>query len=155
MSNTPENTEQLQANKGQFAKGQSGNPRGKPKGSRNKITLAVQALLEGEAEAISRKAIELAKEGDMTAIKLVLERILPPRKDAPVTFELERTTSMEAIAHAMNRILQATSEGSLTPDEARKIAALIEQQRKNIQSATLEQKLDALQALLLTNKQRG
>jgi Family of unknown function (DUF5681) len=44
-----------------FEPGQSGNPAGKPKGTRNKTTLAVEALLDGEAETLTRKAIELAK----------------------------------------------------------------------------------------------
>jgi hypothetical protein len=51
-------------------------------------TLAVEALLDGEAETITRKAIELAKEGDLTALRLCLDRIAPPRKDRPVLFEL-------------------------------------------------------------------
>src|SRR4029077_7685570 len=41
--------------------GQSGNPSGRPKGSRNRTTLAAEALLDGEAEQLTRKAIELAK----------------------------------------------------------------------------------------------
>ena len=57
-----------------FEKGQSGNLNGRPKGTRNKTTLAMEALLDGEAEAITRKAIEKAKEGDMVAIRLCLER---------------------------------------------------------------------------------
>ena len=55
-----------------FQKGHSCNPNGKPKGARNKATLAAEALLDGEAEAITRKAIEKAKEGDMAAIRLCL-----------------------------------------------------------------------------------
>ena len=59
----------------QFESGQSGNP----KGARNKATLAAEALLDGKAEAITRKAIDLAKAGDLTAIRLCLERIIPAR----------------------------------------------------------------------------
>ncbi|MEM1152189.1 MAG: DUF5681 domain-containing protein [Pseudomonadota bacterium] len=68
----------------QFKKGQSGNPAGKPKGTRHRATRAVEALMEGEADAITRKAIDAALAGDMTAIKLCLDRIAPPRKGAPV-----------------------------------------------------------------------
>src|SRR3978361_2276837 len=63
-----------------FAKGQSGNPAGKPAGTRNATTLAVEQLLHGEAEAITRKAIEMAKEGDTIALRLVLERVAPVRR---------------------------------------------------------------------------
>jgi len=95
----------------QFESGQSGNPSGRPKGSRNKATLAVQALLEGEGEAITRKAIESAKEGDMTAIRLVLERLLPPRKDAPVSFELPAIESAEDLPTAIAALIEAVSQG--------------------------------------------
>jgi Family of unknown function (DUF5681) len=60
-----------------FEPGQSGNPAGKAKGTRNKVTLAIEALLDGEAEALTRKAIELAKAGDMAALRLCLDRIVP------------------------------------------------------------------------------
>ena len=61
-----------------FRKGQSGNPSGRPRGARNKTTRAVEALLDGEAEALTRKAIERALEGDTTALCLCLDRLLPP-----------------------------------------------------------------------------
>ncbi len=85
-----------------FVKGQSGNPKGKPKGVRNRLTLAAEALLDGEAETITRKAVELAKGGDMTAIRLCLERILPPRKDQPVTVDLPSVADVKDLpaAHA-------------------------------------------------------
>src|SRR4051794_24922955 len=58
-----------------FQKGQSGNPHGKPKGTRHRVTVAAETLLEGEAEAITRKAIELAKQGDGPALRLCMDRI--------------------------------------------------------------------------------
>ncbi|WP_342148162.1 DUF5681 domain-containing protein [Methylorubrum sp. SB2] len=45
---------------GRFEAGRSGNPNGRPKGARNKATIVVESLLEGEAEALTRRAIELA-----------------------------------------------------------------------------------------------
>jgi hypothetical protein len=69
-----------------FHTGQSGNPNGRPKGARNKATLAAEALLDGEAEAITRKAIEL----DITAIRLCLERIIPARRDRVAAFTLPK-----------------------------------------------------------------
>jgi hypothetical protein len=66
-----------------FEPGKSGNPAGKLKGTRNKTTLAVEALFDGESETITRKAIELAKDGDLAALRLCLDRIAPPRKCVP------------------------------------------------------------------------
>src|SRR5215831_10714490 len=73
---------------GGFQKGQSGNPRGRPAGSRNSATLACEALLEGQAEALTQKAVEMALAGDTVALRLCIERICPIRKDRPVTFPL-------------------------------------------------------------------
>src|SRR6516164_1545105 len=72
----------------QFQKGQSGNPAGRPRGSRNKTTVVMQDLLEGEAEAIARKAIEMAKDGDMAAIRVCMDRLASIRRKDPVAFEL-------------------------------------------------------------------
>src|SRR3954464_4467798 len=78
-----------------FQVGQSGNPKGRPKGSRNKTTLLVEALLEGEADTIVRKLIEKAKDGDSTALRLCLNRLLPPRRDRPIVFDLAEIKNPE------------------------------------------------------------
>ena len=67
-----------------FQKGQSGNPKGRPKGARNKATLAMETLLNGEAATLTRKTVEMALAGDTTALRLCLDRIMPPRKDRAV-----------------------------------------------------------------------
>ena len=126
--------------------GQSGNPKGKPKGARHKATLAALELLDGEAEALSRKAVELALAGDTTALRLCLERIAPPRKDAPVAFELpEMHTASDALA-AINAIVQAVANGELTPGEASGLAGLVEAFRKTAEFEDLEKRIAALEA---------
>ena len=76
-----------------FEKGMSGNPSGRPRGSRNATTLALEALLDGQAQALTQKAIDFALSGDMPALRLCLDRILPPRKDRPVSFTLPEINS--------------------------------------------------------------
>ena len=76
-----------------FKPGRSGNPSGKPRGTRNKTTLAIEVLLDGEAQAITRKAIEMAKAGDGTAMRLVMERLIAPRRDRAVPFALAKVQS--------------------------------------------------------------
>jgi Family of unknown function (DUF5681) len=73
-----------------FEKEQSGNHAGRPPGTRHKVSLAAEALLDGKSEALTRKAIDLALAGDTTALRLCLERILPPRKSRKVALELPR-----------------------------------------------------------------
>ena len=84
-----------------FKPGKSGNPSGKPKGARNKTTVAMEKLLDDDAATITSKAIELAKNGELTALRLCLERIIPPRKDRPVNFDMpEIKTPSDALLAA-------------------------------------------------------
>ena len=84
---SPDNTDEKQRGR-PFEKGTSGNPSGRPRGSRNATTLALEVLLDGQAQALTQKAIDLALTGDIPALRLCLDRILPPRKDRPVSFTL-------------------------------------------------------------------
>jgi hypothetical protein len=77
----------------QYEKGQSGNPAGRPPGSRNKATLLAESIFEGEAENIIRMAIDKAREGDVTAIRLCLERVFPRLRDRATVFDLPRSTA--------------------------------------------------------------
>jgi hypothetical protein len=121
-----ENTERKQRGR-PFAPGQSGNPKGRPKGARNRATVAAEALLEGEAEALTRKAIDMALGGDVTALKLCLERLVPPRKDRTIAFEMPRP---EDATQAFAALLAAIAEGRITIGEASAVAGLIETQRR-------------------------
>ena len=89
---------------GRFRPGVSGNPRGRPVGSRNHATLAAAALLEGEAEAITRKAVELALAGDPVALRLCMERILPPMRERPRP-AIEADGPRDALAQLSQRVL--------------------------------------------------
>src|ERR1700716_2949183 len=93
---------------------QPGNP-GRPKGARNKATVAAELLLDGDAEAITSKAIELAKEGDMAAIRICMDRFCPPRKDRPISFELPKLERVADASAAMAAIVSAVASGELTP----------------------------------------
>ena len=109
-----ENTAKQQRGK-PFQPGQSGNPAGRPKGSLNRTTLATQTLLGGELESITRKVVEMAKEGDIAAIKIILEHLLPPHKGRLVYFELPEIHKPADILEAQKAVVQAVANGSLTP----------------------------------------
>src|SRR6516225_5231757 len=102
-----------QANPGHFRSGQSGNPAGRPKGARNRSTIAAESLLEGEAEALTRKAIQLALAGDVTALRLCIERLVPPRKDRPISLELPPITSAADASNAVAAVLGAVADGRI------------------------------------------
>jgi hypothetical protein len=67
-----------------FQKGISGNPKGRPKGARNKTTTMAEALLEGQAEALVQKVVSMALKGNTTAMRLCLERLIPPKREPTV-----------------------------------------------------------------------
>lgn len=126
---------------GRFSSGNAGRPRG----SKNKSTRAIDALLEGEAEQLGRKAIDLALGGDIAALKLCLERICPARKDSPVSFDLPRMQSASDAAKAMRSLLRSVSKGELTPLDAGRIAPIIENFRKAVETEDLERRIIALE----------
>ena len=128
-----------------FKPGQSGNPAGRRPGSRNRATLAAEALLEGEAEELTRKAIELAKGGDTTALKMCLDRIAPARKDAPVTLDLPALTGPEAALAGVARAIEAAAAGEVTPSEAGALVALLESYRRAYETNEIEKRLAALE----------
>jgi Family of unknown function (DUF5681) len=140
---TPDKTENQHA--GRFQPGQSGNPDGRPKGSRNKTTIAVQELLDGEAEALTRKAIELAKAGDLTALRICLDRIVPPRKDRPVAFKLPKLESASDAVSAAAAIVQAVATGELTPSEASELGRLVEAFTRAVEMYEFEERLAHLE----------
>ena len=88
---------------------------GRPKGSRNKATIAIEGLLEGQAEALTQTAISKALEGDSIALRLCMDRIAPPMKDKPVVFPLPRMHGAMDASEAAGSVLSAVSEGTLTP----------------------------------------
>ena len=128
-----------------FKKGKSGNPKGKRPGTRNKATLAAQAILDGEAEALTRKAIELAKEGDMQALRLCLDRLLPPRKDRPITLDVPGIESASGLQDASVALMRAVVAGEITPGEGQAVSAILEGNRKLVELADIERRVAALE----------
>ena len=135
-----------------FVKGRSGNPTGRRYGSRNKKTLTAAVLLDGEAEALTRKAVELALAGDPTALRLCIERILPPCRERPVRFTLPPIESSEDISAAMNAVTAALARGIITPGEAERIANVVDTLARAITTTKRrESAVDPLQILGLSN----
>jgi hypothetical protein len=131
-----------------FRKGRSGNPAGRQPGSRNHATIAAELLLEGEAELLTRRAIELALEGDRMALGLCLERIVPRRKSRAVIFDLPPIDCAEDLGKAIGSVLQEAASGHLFLDEAAALIGMIEARRKVLETIDLEVRLQALEAEL-------
>jgi len=127
---------------GHFSAGNSGRPRG----SRNKATLAIEGLLEGQAEALTQTAIKKALEGDSIALRLCMDRIAPPPKDAVVKFSMPTMSNALDAAEAAGSVLRAVSEGELTPTEATRVMDLIDSYRRTLELTEIEERLLALEA---------
>jgi Family of unknown function (DUF5681) len=128
-----------------FEKGRSGNPAGRRAGSSNKKTLAAAALLDGESEALTRRAVELAMSGDPTALRLCVERILPPCRERAVNFALPPIEGPADIAAAMKAVTAALASGVITPGEAGRIALVVDTFVQAIETRDFEERLATLE----------
>ena len=103
--------------------------------------------MDGEAEEITRKVIEAAKAGDLTAARLVLERLVPAMKERPVMVELpEDVKSPEGISAATEAIFRAVCSGEILPGEAQSLSSVLEVRRKALETEELAQRIAALEA---------
>jgi uncharacterized protein DUF5681 len=119
--------------------------RGRPRGSRNKTTVGLQEMLSQHGEALVKKCVLNALNGDKTALRTCMDRLLPVRKQSPVQFHLPPIETAAELARAQARMLKALSRGQLTPDEAESINNLLESRRRVLETEQLERRLTALE----------
>lgn len=126
--------------------GESGNPRGKPKGAINKTTRLALELFEGGIKNIAEVVIKQAQDGDLTAARLVLDKLVPNARERAVELPgLPSTESPAGVAEAQAAILQAVASGDLTPGEAATLSGIVENRRKAIETLELEQRIKAIE----------
>lgn len=130
-----------------FKPGQSGNLKGKPAGTRSKATQLLMALMEGDAENITKAVIDAAKGGDLMAAKIILDRLIPPAKERPVNVALPDTSTSAGVSAAQSAILQAVAGGDLMPGEAATLSAIVESKRRAIETQELSDRIAALEAI--------
>lgn len=133
---------------GKFKKGQSGNPKGKSKGTKNKATLIAQKLLEGDLENICRHLIQEALSGNIQAIKMVLDRILPSRRDCPIVIDLPVLQTTKDALHAMSLISKSVAVGDISPSEGEALSRIIDGYVKAVETHDFENRLSTLEARL-------
>src|ERR1700690_2958968 len=146
---TADNTARKQRRGRPFSKGASGNPQGRPAGARNKALLAMEALLDGEAEAITRVAVDKAKEGDTTALRLCLERILPPRKDRPVSFSLPQLGTVTDAPAATAAIVAAVAAADITVADGSELARLVDTYVRAVEASDFDKRLRAIEEKMI------
>ncbi len=132
-----------------FQAGQSGNPAGRPRGSRNKRTVLLENILHGEGESIMRKLTELANGGELRAIRMCVDRLLPASKAESVACDVPSMKNpMDAVA-ALSGVFDAVRVGDLTPAEADKVAKLVHTWMNTLGNVTFDRRLRQIE------KQKG
>jgi len=131
-----------------FQPGQSGNPAGRPRGSRNKKTIALEAMVDGEAEAVMQKMITLAKLGDDVAMRLCVERMMAPRRERPVPLQLPRIETDADARRASADVMEALADGEVTPREAEALLRTIAGAAVILQSSEIAARLRFLEERL-------
>ncbi len=130
---------------GRFRKGVSGNPAGKPKGTKHKATMLAEQLAAGDAEEIMQVVIAKAKAGDMGALKLILPRLWPAPRTPAIKIALPDTSTAKGLAEAVDRIIAGVAEGSLSPEQARDLSSLITARRAILETVVLAERIEALE----------
>jgi len=144
MTGNAENTAVKQRGR-PFQKGQSGNPAGKPKGARHRSTLLAEQLMETDAEEVVHAVLDAAKGGDMTAARLVLERISPVRKGRKISVDLPPLVTVSDVAAALGTVIASVAAGDLTPEEGAAMANLVELKGRSIEATEIENRLSSLE----------
>ena len=130
---------------GRFRKGRSGNPAGRRPGTRNKATETAELLLEGEAEALTRKAIELALAGDGMALRLCLDRVIPRRGRKVRLDDVPPVSGTADLGPTMAAITTAATGGAITPGEAAELARVVEIYVRAVEASDFERRLRQLE----------
>ena len=120
--------------------------RGRPAGSRNKVTVAIETLMGKFGEQVAARVIKRASDGDMTAARLVLERIAPPRRGRPVHLKLPDIGDAAGLMAAHAAVLRAVATGKLTPEEAEPFSAMLGAHLKAIETTDIDRRLRELES---------
>jgi hypothetical protein len=127
-----------------FQPGQSGNPAGRPPGSRNKATMMAEQLIDSEAQALARAAVDLAKDGDVIALRLCMDRLLAPRRQRTVEFALPPLKTAADAVSALSAIAAAVGAGELTAGEAAELTAVVNAFVQTLNLAVVEAQIDEM-----------
>ena len=143
------NTLQMQRRRGPgrpFVKGQSGNPMGKRPGTRNRATIIAEEMLDSAARPLLRGAIDDAQGGDGVMTRFCLSRIIGPRRERPVRFELPPIKSAADLSAAMQAVTAAVAQGELTIREGWEFSQMIDNFIRAIDASEFARQLDRVEA---------
>ena len=147
--------ESARDDQGRWQKGRSGNPQGRPKGTRHHATVLAEQMLDQEAEGVVRRLLDMALEGDATALRLVVERLVPPRRERPVVIDLPAIGRTSEAVLAMAKVVAAVAEGEMTPAEGSEMGKLLTAHLRALEMGELAERITALEQRLDHRGARG
>jgi len=121
-----------------------GNP-GKPPGAKNKATRLVQELVEGEAEALVRKALELAHGGDVGCLRLLLNLLAPARRGQTISIDIPPVKSAKDLPAVNEAVWAAVNDGEVTANDATALAVLLQRATELFRTEELRSQLEMLE----------
>ena len=133
-----------------FKSGQSGNPAGRPKGTKDRRS-ALRDLLKPHAEELVKVVVAYAKAGDPAAMRIVMERLVPPLREEPIRVDLPAINGIDDCSTAQAALVAAAAAGQLLPSEARLMCDLIDAQRRAFESSDVARRLEAIEEALRRN----
>jgi hypothetical protein len=115
------------------------------RGTKHRRTLWIEAMSEGDREAIVAKVLKLARAGDRAALRMVVDRIEPVRRGRQIAIKLPAIRNSADVVEAMAKITAAMSRGVLSPEEAMSLSNVVETARKSIELLDVERRLALLE----------
>ena len=134
-------------------RGQSGNPAGKVRGTRNKVTVACEGLMGQYAQQVTARVVKRAAEGDMVAARLILDRVVPIRRGRPVRWKLPKIGDAASVLSAQAALLREVAAGKLTPEEAESVSAMLSAYLKTIETVDIDRRLRELESKTMDRDQ--
>jgi hypothetical protein len=105
-----------------------------------------EQLLDGQAEQLVQKLVELALDGNVAALRMVLDRVCPPRKGQPVDIVMPPINSSQDVFPAIASVWTAIRDGQLTPEEASALSIVIDRSIHAIELQDIAKRIAALEA---------
>ncbi len=120
---------------GRFVPGQSGNPAGKKRGTRNRATLLREALADGESARVARIVIDKALAGDAVAARFIVDRLTPRPRGRAIALDLPEGAVAGDVLAASNATIAAMASGEITPDEALTVTRVLDGKLRALKAA--------------------
>jgi hypothetical protein len=130
-----------------FKAGASGNPTGRPKGIKDR-RVAMRELLQPHAEKLVKKVVDLALAGDVQALRICIDRIIPPVREDRLSISLPAIADSAGCSAAQAKIMAAVADGELLPSEGEALSGLVEHQRRALDTTEFAKRLEAIESKL-------